>query len=318
MNKLECFTKTGIIKIALCDWYNGFDLEHHYSQLYHIFTHNGEYKLEFVKSGEEPHHITFYSMFGNKNTQPKILCPWLNRSKHGRKYPIRIEYIGENKRPKPELCDLSISFDYINGVENHYRFPLYLFYGYPIFQKKKEEIDPLFFKKKGFCCFLVSNGEGYNIFGVDTFDGTKKRNDFFHLLNSKKKVDSGGAFENNISFIVPKDETVEWISKYKFCICFENSEHDGYTTEKLAQTYSAGTVGIYWGNPLIHLDFNTNAFINCYEFGCDWEKICDYILYLDGNNELYKYVLAQPLWIRDEIPENLRFDRLKERISAVL
>ena len=71
-------------------------------------------------------------------------------------------------------------------------------------------------------------------------------------------------------------------------------------------------------NPLIHLDFNTNAFINCYEFGCNWEKICDYILYLDGNNELYKYVLAQPLWIRDEIPENLRFDRLKERISAVL
>lgn len=313
---LDCFTKTGIILIALCDWYNDFDLEHHYSQFYHIFTQKGKYKIKFINP-EEPHHITFYSIFGNKNTHPKILCPWLNRSKKEKKYPIRIEFIGENKRPKPQLCDLSISFDYLNQTKNHIRFPLYLFYGYHIFQKKKDSIDILFNKKKGFCCFLVSNGEGYNIFGVDTIDGSKKRKEFFHLLNSKKKVDSGGKFENNIGYIIPKDQTLEWISNYKFCICFENSEYPGYITEKLPQTYSAGTIGIYWGNPLVHLDFNTNAFINCYDFNCNWNKICDYILYLDENRELYKYILSQPLWIRDEIPEKLSFKTLEGKIKEL-
>lgn len=317
MNKLICFTQSGTIKIALCDWYKGFDLENHYSQLYHILTQNGKYKLEFIDP-IEPHHITLFSIFGNKNTQPKVLCPWLNRTKKGRKYPIRIEFVGENRRPKPDLTDLSISFDYLDDIHNHWRFPLYLFYGYQIFKKSNDEIDICLKKKKGFCCFLVSNGEGYDIFGVNTFEGTKKRNDFFHILNKRKHVDSGGEYENNIGYKVPKDETLNWISQYKFCICFENSEYNGYTTEKLPQCYSAGTIGIYWGNPMVHLDFNVGAFINCYDFNCNWDKICDFILYIDNNRELYKYILKQPLWIRNEVPLKLQFNTLKNKILSIL
>ena len=65
-----------------------------------------------------------------------------------------------------------------------------------------------------FCCFIVSNGNCYT------------RNRIFDLLNQYKKVDSCGKFANNMGEVLPYDywspEFIQFISTYKFIICFEN------------------------------------------------------------------------------------------------
>ena len=45
----------------------------------------------------------------------------------------------------------------------------------------------------------------------------------------------------------PCQSKIETMSKYKFSLCFENLQMDGYITEKIFDCFFAGTVPIYWG-----------------------------------------------------------------------
>jgi len=102
-----------------------------------------------------------------------------------------------------------------------------------------------------FCCFIVSN------------DACNTRNKMFHLLNSYKKVDSGGKYCNNINYVIRhnywSDEFRAFISNYKFIICFENHRLGTYSTEKIVNPYIAGSIPIYWSSKHIHKVFNRNS-----------------------------------------------------------
>jgi hypothetical protein len=50
--------------------------------------------------------------------------------------------------------------------------------------------------------------------------------------------------------------------KHKYAIAFENNSYPGYTTEKLMDAFLGNSIPIYWGDPKIKEDWNTNAFIN--------------------------------------------------------
>jgi hypothetical protein len=54
----------------------------------------------------------------------------------------------------------------------------------------------------------------------------------------------------------------------------------------------ANCVPIYWGNPLINMDFNSNSIINWNDFGSD-EKVIQEIIKLDNNNDLYVQFISQ-------------------------
>jgi hypothetical protein len=43
---------------------------------------------------------------------------------------------------------------------------------------------------------------------------------------------------------------------------------------------------VYWGNPNIHLDFNSDCFINWWEFGSD-EKTIEKIIQVDNDKDLF-------------------------------
>ncbi len=75
--------------------------------------------------------------------------------------------------------------------------------------------------KTKFCLFVVTNGKGL------------VRNEFFKKLNSVRKVDSCGSFMNNTGIFAPRDveSYLNFISQYKFMICFENAKQDYYLTE---------------------------------------------------------------------------------------
>ena len=121
----------------------------------------------------------------------------------------------------------------------------------------------------------------------------KFRIDFFRKLSEYKKVDSGGKVENNIGYRV-KDR-FEFVKQYKFTLAFENTSYPGYTTEKIVQPVKAGSIPIYWGNPLVYLEFNPKSFINVMNFKSP-EQAIEYIAKVDNDTDLYRQILEEPFF----------------------
>lgn len=80
------------------------------------------------------------------------------------------------------------------------------------------------------------------------------RNAYAAELMTRIQVDSFGKFLNNRAITAPDFgmlTKLETISRYKFCIAFENTIENDYVTEKFFQPLLSGTVPIYMGAPNI-------------------------------------------------------------------
>jgi hypothetical protein len=64
----------------------------------------------------------------------------------------------------------------------------------------------------------------------------------------------------------------ETLSRYRFCLCFENMEMSGYVTEKLFDCLYAGTVPLYLGAPDISSLIPAETYIDCRKFA-SWEEM---------------------------------------------
>lgn len=229
-----------------------------------------------VQECDDPEFL-FYSVFGNEHL--KYDC-------------VRIFWTGENIQPDFNICDYAIGFSHMTYEDRYMRIPLYYFYerDYQMARKKhlisNEEIE----KKIKFCNFVYSNK-----------DASPEREQFLDLLSEYKKVDSGGRYRNNVGG--PVQDKYEFQLGYKFSIAFENSSTSGYTTEKILQAFSAGTIPIYWGNPKVGEDFNEKAFINCHNYK-SLDEVVEVVKKIDNDNKLFKKYLMQPIGNVDQFPEN--------------
>ena len=269
------------IKIDFSDFWGGFDKTDNY--FYNLL------KEEFdVEISSNPDYL-FFSLFGQS---------------HQRYNCKKIFYTGENIAPPLGYCDYSFSFDYLDDARN-YRLPHYLLYdGYYELALEKQ-IDESLAKRK-FCNFVVSNGD------------CQQRNRFFEKLSKYKKVDSGGRFANNIGYAVPDKRKFQ--SEYKFSIAFENnayrSQNPGYTTEKIMEPMTVNSIPLYWGNPLIGKEFNTESFINFYDFKSEDDMI-DYIIELDKDDGRYLKMLNKPWFEEYNIPENNKIENIKSFLYKI-
>ena len=59
----------------------------------------------------------------------------------------------------------------------------------------------------------------------------------------------GGMYENNVGRYVRNK--ISFLSNYKFSIAMENSEGQGYISEKIFDSFIAGTIPIYYGGYMI-------------------------------------------------------------------
>lgn len=251
---------------------------------------------EIVRDDINPDYLIFGDRnFGNSNVT------------YNTKRCIKIFYTGENERPQNYAYHFAISFDHIDD-DRHYRLPLYVIYDYDnqfrdVINTKTVDRDPSDLIKKfkdKFCSFVVKNG------------ACEKRNYFFQRLNEYKKVDSGGPLFNNIGYVLTRGDgavqaKMEFLRDYKFNLCFENSSHAGYATEKLYEAYMFGTVPIYWGSTTIDCDFNTKAFLNWHDYQDD-DKFFEAIVEIDQNPELYEQMYMEPLFNSWKEPYNKYMD----------
>lgn len=171
-------------------------------------------------------------------------------------------------------------------------------------------------EKKKFCIFVVSNSDNYD---------TKVRNRFFEKLSMYKRVDSGGGALNNMGMMVPRNDEMRgdysyynFLSEYKFMICFENASKPNYLTEKLANAYLGNTVPIYWGASKVRKWLNKDAILQLEETATEEEmdRLVNRIKEIDNDDILYNEIYNQPLMY--EIPEEMRIENIRENIRVCL
>ena len=64
----------------------------------------------------------------------------------------------------------------------------------------------------------------------------------------------------------------ETLSRYRFCLCFENMQMTGYVTEKLFDCLYSGTIPLYLGAPDINSLIPAESYIDCRKFA-SWEEM---------------------------------------------
>lgn len=206
---------------------------------------------------------------------------------------IKIFFTGECQTPDFNLCDYAIGFDYLDYGDRYLRYPLYLLYRKAMAQMlvKHQISDADIAAKKDFCAFVYSNGRA-----------AEQRINFFHALDSIRKVNSGGKLLNNIG--KPVEDKLAFQAKHRFSIAFENTSFPGYTTEKLIEAFASRTIPIYCGDPMVAQDFNPKAFINCADFS-SINEVIQRVIDIDNHPELVRQYLREPALRDEHLPEKM-------------
>ncbi len=275
------------IKMRIVDWWAG-------------NTKEDFYKNYFIKILQDKYDVIY-------SDDPDFLLYGPFGKEHLKYHCVRIFYTGENVRTNWNIADYGIDFDFMDFGERHLRMPLW-----GQFSNRKISKPIKFKKAKKFCSLLVSNGGQW-------------RDEAFRILNTYKRVDSGGAWENNLGYRV-KDKQ-KWLEQYKFNLCFENSSYPGYLTEKLFDAFSAGCIPIYWGDRslrcemddvgggvletnylaidtsipkisphLIDYYINPKSFINAHAFPT-LEALLDEVKRIDNDEQAYLSMLHEPIFL---------------------
>ena len=246
-----------------------FDKSHHINWLKNKL--GDEFILEFVE--DNPDYL-IYNVFDNVDVFNKY-----NNS-------IKIAIYTENEMPDFNIGDYIIGHYHIIYLDRYFKYSIFLWTNYKAINKMRKDILKKPIRKK-FCAAVISNC------GISF---AKFRLNFINKLSEYKKVDMGGKCQNNINRKVKNK--IEFLSNYKFSIAMENSDGDGYISEKIADSFLAGTIPIYFGDYLLDEYINPKSYI-LIKGEKDIEKKIKYIQKLDQDDNLYKEMLKEKAIIDD-------------------
>ena len=117
----------------------------------------------------------------------------------------------------------------------------------------------------------------------------------------------GGKVFNNVGGRVKNK--IKFLSSYKFSFAMENSEADGYISEKIVDSFIAGTIPIYYGGYMVDEYINPKAII-LIRSQKDIKKKIEYIKKIDNDDELYHKILKENIF--NEKYEKMLEENFKE------
>ncbi len=312
------------LKIAVANWWGDTE-EFKKSTLYFILSQH--YTITLHQNPNKPSDLVFGSPIGSAR---KILS-YQNTK--------RVFYTGENESPNFNLFDYAIGFDELDFRDRYLRMPLYYTHLHYEAQSVNDTTAPykikdnsLYALKKPSHCFkenhphlcaVVNNESDPLKRGFASFVASNAnapiRNAFYEALNSIEPVAGGGAVKNTLGYNVKNKS--EFLSQYKFNLCFENSQGYGYVTEKIIDAYFSHTIPIYWGSPSVVKDFNPKSFVNVHDFK-NFDEAIDHVRYLHTHPNAYLDMLYEnPL---NEIDgkayfyQNLSFKKILDFFKTIL
>ncbi len=323
---IEEITSKSPLKIAVANWWGDEEIKEFKAHILY-FILKQRYTITLHQNPNEPSDLVFSNSLGRAR---KILS-----------YPNakRVFYTGENEAPNFNLFDYAIGFDELDFNDRYLRMPLY--YAYLHYKAElandttapyKIKTDSLYtlknpshnFKenhphlcavvegktdplKRGFASFVASN------------PNAPIRNAFYEALNAIEPVAGGGSVKNTLGYNVKNKN--EFLSQYKFNLCFENSQGYGYVTEKILDAYFSHTIPIYWGSPSVAKDFNPKSFVNVHDFK-NFDEAIDHIRYLHTHQNAYLDMLYEnPLNTIDKkasFYQDLSFKKILDFFKTIL
>ena len=250
------------------------------------FVDNYNYEIDIIKKILESNYIIkitpenpdylIYNVFS---------CEHLEKNYSN---SIKIAIFTENQIPDFNSADYAISQSHIKYLDRHFTFPNSFFNNLLLFNKYYKKARNKLLRnpiRKKFCAAVISNTLITDYFRIN----------FINELNKYKIVDMGGKYNNNVGIIKNK---IDFLSSYKFSIAMENTEGDGYISEKILDSFLSGTIPIYYGSYMLDEFINPKAFILIKGEKDILQKI-EYIKKIDNNEQIY----------RDMIKENVLIDK---------
>ena len=242
-----------------------------------------------VQIDNEMPDFLIYDVFGCEHTNKKY-----NKS-------IKIAEYSENIIPDFSEADYALSQAHLIYLDRYYKFPSFIYYlnkfrNYNVksigaFQKK--------LTKRKFCAAVISNHNNYTFFRIK----------FIKELNKYKHVDMGGSYLNDFGKQI--QDKIKFLSSYKFSISMENSNGDGYISEKVIDSLIAGTIPIYYGDYLIDEYINPKCYI-LIKGQKDIHSKIEYIKKIDNDEKLYNDILKEQIFVNDNYM-NIMYKINKER-----
>ena len=239
--------------------------------------------IEYDK--DNPDYLIF-NVFGKEHQNPKY------------KDAIKIAIFTENHNPDLNEVDYALGHPHINYLDRYFKHSSILWQNCKIINEVRKEVLKMPLRTK-FCAAVISNSYMAHF-----------RLKFIKSLSKYKKVDMGGRYENNIGGIV-KDK-IEFLYAYKFSIAMENSRTDGYISEKIIQSFIAGTIPIYYGDYLIDEYINPKSYI-LIKGEKDINDKIEYIKSIDNDDEKYKSFLREKV-----ILDNNFIEKIDEELKLFL
>jgi hypothetical protein len=137
---------------------------------------------------------------------------------------------------------------------------------------------------------------------------------FIEKLSKYKKVYMGGNCKNNINKKIT--DKIQFLSNYKFSIAMENSEGDGYLTEKIVDSFLAGTIPIYYGDYMLDEIINPKTYI-LIKGVKDMDEKIEYIKKIDNDINLYKSIMKEKPILDDNICDKINKYELKSFLKNI-
>jgi len=267
------------------------------------------YTIEGVQDHGLKPDLIIYSWFGQHHQTYRLLAPTLFVS-------------GENWNADGHVVDAAwLTTTNPLLFPKSRREPLYCPFWFLSFAERlyhsvsnlDQDRTPLLSLKTRFCSYLYRN------------PNRPDRQNFCRLLSSTvSRVDTLGPDLNEHSqfgdqhidrgYGTDYDRAVLLHIPYRFVIAFENTEGEGYCTEKIVNAFLAGAVPIYWGAPDVGETFNEAAFIHVRNFE-SWQDVANHIQYLETYPAAYEAMLREPIFKRNIDPQPF-MDQLRELLSS--
>ena len=124
----------------------------------------------------------------------------------------------------------------------------------------------------------------------------------------------GGKCKNNINKKVTNK--IQFLSNYKFSIAMENSEGDGYLSEKIVDSFLAGTIPIYYGDYMLDEIINPKTYI-LIKGVKDMDQKIEYIKKIDNDINLYKSIMKEKPILDDNFVDKINKNEIKSFLKNI-
>ena len=218
------------------------------------------------------------------------------------KNSIKIAFYTENIMVDINYADYIIGNYHINYLDRYFG------YSVPFLYRYNSSIDKIREKalngriRNNFCAAVISNC------------GSLFRLHFIEKLSKYKKVDMGGYCKNNINKKIT--DKIQFLSNYKFSIAMENSEGDGYLTEKIVDSFLAGTIPIYYGDYMLDEIINPKTYI-LIKGVKDMDEKIEYIKKIDNDINLYKSIMKEKPILDDNFVDKINKNEIKSFLKNI-